>query len=40
MPKPHSYDLRQKAIQALKLNGLKKSEASLLFNISHNTIEL
>lgn len=40
MPKPYSYDLRQKVIQAIKLDGLKISEASLLFNISRNTINL
>jgi transposase len=40
MPKPYSYDLRQKVIPAIKLDGLKKSEASQLFNISHNAIEL
>ncbi|MBW4574589.1 MAG: IS630 family transposase [Aphanothece sp. CMT-3BRIN-NPC111] len=40
MAKPYSYDLRQKVIQAIKLDGLKKSEASQLFNISHNTIGL
>ncbi len=40
MPKPYSYDLRQKVIQAIKLDGLKKTEASLLFNISRNTIDL
>jgi transposase len=40
MAKPYSYDLRQKVIQAIKLDGLKKSEASLLFNISRNTIDL
>jgi len=28
MTKPYSYDLRQKVIQAIKLNGLKISEAS------------
>jgi len=27
-------------IQAIKLDGLKKSEASQLFNISRNTIDL
>jgi hypothetical protein len=26
MPKPYSYDLRQKVIQAIKLDGLKKNE--------------
>jgi transposase len=40
MPQPYSYDLRQKVIQAIKLDGLKISEASLLFNISRNTISL
>ncbi len=40
MPKPYSYDLRQKVIQAIKLDGLRISEASLLFNISRNTINL
>jgi transposase len=40
MPKPYSYDLRQKVIQAVELDGLKKSEASELFNISRNTINL
>ena len=40
MPKPYSYDLRQKVIQAIELDGLKKSEASLMFNISRNTIDL
>ena len=40
MAKPYSYDLRQKVIQAIKLDGLKKSEASQLFNISRNTINL
>ena len=40
MPKPYSYDLRQKVLQAIKLDGLKKSEASQLFNISRNTIDL
>ena len=40
MPKPYSYDLRQKVIQAVLLDGLKVSEASLIFNISRNTIRL
>lgn len=40
MPKPYSYDFRQKVIQAIELDGLKKSEASELFNISRNTINL
>jgi len=40
MPQPYSYDLRQKVIQAIKLEGLKIIEASQLFNISRNTIAL
>jgi transposase len=40
MPKPYSYDFRQKVIQAIELDGLKKCEASELFNISRNTINL
>jgi transposase len=40
MAKPYSYDFRQKVIEAIELNGLKKKEASELFNISRNTINL
>ena len=40
MPKPYSYDLRQKVIKAIKLDGLKITEASLVFSISRNTIRL
>jgi|SRR6478672_2253686 len=40
MPKPYSYDLRQKVIQAIQLEGLKIKEASQIFNISRNTIRL
>lgn len=40
MPKPYSYDLRQKVIQAIKLDGLKITEASEIFSISRNTIRL
>lgn len=40
MAKPYSYDLRQKVIQAIELDGFKKSEASQLFGISRNTIDL
>lgn len=40
MAKAYSYDLRQKVIQAIELDGMKKSEASQLFNISRNTINL
>jgi len=35
-----TYDLRQKVIQAIKLDDLKNIEASQLFNISRNTIAL
>lgn len=40
MPKPYSYDLRKKVIEAIELDGLKKSQVSQLFNISRNTIDL
>ena len=40
MPKPYSYDLREKVIQAINFDGLKISEASLIFSISRNTIRL
>lgn len=40
MPKPYSYDLRQKVIQAIALDGMKKSEAAQVFQLSRNTIDL
>ena len=40
MAKAYSYDLRQKVIQAIKLDGMKKVEAAQLFGISRNTINL
>jgi transposase len=40
MPKFYSQDFRQKVIEAIELNGHKKGEASELFNISRNTIDL
>lgn len=40
MAKPYSDDFRQKVMQAIELDSLKKCEASLLFNISRNTINL
>lgn len=40
MAKPYSDDFRQKVMQAIELDGLKKSEASRLFHISRNTINL
>ncbi len=35
----YSYDLRQRMIQAID-NGMKKSEASRVFDLSRNTIDL
>lgn len=40
MAKPYSNDFRRKVIEAIELDGLKKSEASQLFRISRNTINL
>lgn len=40
MAKAYSEDFRRKVMQAIELDGLKKSEASELFNISRNTINL
>jgi transposase len=40
MAHPYSEDFRQKVMQAIELDGLRKSEASQLFNISRNTINL
>ena len=40
MAKAYSYDFRQKVMQAIELDGMKKSEASEVFNISRNTINL
>jgi transposase len=40
MAKPYSDDFREKVMQAIELDGLNKSEASQLFNISRNTINL
>jgi len=37
---PYSYDLRQKVIQAIELDSMKKSEAAQVFGISRNTIDL
>ncbi|MEH2083082.1 MAG: IS630 transposase-related protein [Nostoc sp.] len=39
MPFPYSYDLPEKVIQAIEFDGLKKTQASLVFNISRNTID-
>lgn len=40
MAKAYSYDLRQKVIQAIQLDGMKKSEAAQVFQLSRNTIDL
>ena len=40
MSKPYSYDLRQKVIQAIELDGMRKSEAAQIFQLSRNTIDL
>ena len=40
MANPYSYDLRQKGIQAIELDSMKKSEAAQVFGISRNTIDL
>ena len=40
MAKPYDNDLRQKVIQAIEQDGLPKSEASKIFRISLNTIDL
>lgn len=39
MPAPYSYDLRQKALEAVK-GGERKSEVCRLLNISRNTLDL
>ena len=39
MPAPYSYDLRQKAIAAVK-RGERKVAVSEMFNISRNTLDL
>lgn len=40
MAKAYSYDLRQKVINAIELDGMKKSEAAQVFGLSRNTINL
>ncbi len=40
MAKAYSYDLRQKVINAIQLDGMKKREAAQVFGISRNTINL
>ena len=38
MAKPYSYDLRYKVIAAIEQDGMKRCEASTVFQISRNTI--
>ncbi len=40
MPKAYSIDFRQRVIDAIELDGYKKSEASQIFRVSRNTIDL
>lgn len=40
MPKIYSLDFRQKAIDAVELDGRKKSEVSEFLGISRNTLDL
>ena len=40
MPKPYSYDLRQKVIQAIELDGMSQNQAAKAFHISRSTINL
>ncbi len=40
MGKAYSYDLRQKVINAIQRDGMKKSEAAQVFQLSRNTIDL
>ena len=40
MAKAYNYDLRKKVIEAIELDGLKKSKAAKVFRISRNTIDL
>ena len=40
MPKAYSYDFRCRVIAAIELDGMPKAEASEVFNVSRNTINL
>jgi transposase len=40
MPKPYSYDLRCKVIEAIELDGMPINEAVEVFHISRSTIHL
>jgi len=39
MPTPYSYDMRQKAIAAVK-RGERKTKVAQMFGISRNTLDL
>lgn len=40
MAKAYSYDLRQKVVNAIHLDGMKKTEVAQVFGLSRNTIDL
>mgnify|MGYP000577183229 CR=1 FL=1 len=40
MPKPYSYDLRQKVMQAIELDGMSQLQAATTFQISRSTINI
>ena len=40
MPKPYSYDLRQKVMQAIELDGMSQLQAAITFQISRSTINI
>jgi transposase len=40
MARAYSYDLRQKVLNAIQLDGMKKSEAAQVCQLSRNTINL
>jgi transposase len=40
MADPYSYDLRKKVLQAIQVDKMGKTQASRIFNISRNTIDL
>jgi len=40
MPKAYSYDFRCRVIEAIELDRIRKTEASEVFNVSRNTINM
>ena len=40
MPQPYSYDLRQKVIQAIELDGMSQNQAAMAFHIGRSTINV